>query len=314
MGLPGRELLLDAIKGTVLTLALFLAYVTFPVIGLLPGIFTPLPGIYYYLKRGAATGVALFALTSIVLLLLGDPTVAVLYLLQSGLAALLIPFFFMQGKGSARAIAYAVGINFLLIVLLAIGYGLWTGVNLTELLLKGIETSTNQAIALYEKQGLKDEDIKQLAAGIHQAGQFIGRVFPALLLVSLATIASLNMTMVFRLAAKYLPTLAKADDFKSFRNPDMLVWVVIVAGFAMLLPYHESSQVALNLLLVTGFFYFLQGLAVVLAFFQRITVPAIARMLFWLVLIFQPYLVLAIAVLGIFDIWGNFRTRKIKNL
>jgi hypothetical protein len=45
MALPGRELLLDALKGGVLTLALFLAYVTFPVIGLLPGIFTPLPAI-----------------------------------------------------------------------------------------------------------------------------------------------------------------------------------------------------------------------------------------------------------------------------
>ena len=314
MGLPGRELLLDAVKGTVLTLALFLAYITFPVLGLLPGIFTSLPGFYYYLKRGATTGAVVVVLTGIVLLLLGDPKVPILYLLQSGLIALLLPFFYMQGRGTARAIAYAVGFNFLLIVVLAISYGSWSGVDLQGLIVKGIETSTTQAIAVYEKQGIKAEDIKQFTEGMQQAGRFIGQVFPALILIALGSFAGLNMMTIFRLSGRLLPDLPKPEDFRSFRNPEMLVWVVIAAGFSMFLPYPEVTRVALNLLLVTSFIYFLQGLAVVLAFFQRIAVPAFARFFFWLVLAVQPYLVLAIAILGIFDTWGDFRIPKNKNL
>jgi len=314
MALPGRELLLDAIKGGVLTLALFLAYVTFPVFGLLPGIFAPLPAIYYFCKRGAAAGITVFAISTAVLAVMGGSTIPLLYLLQSGIIGLLLPWYYLQGKGTARAIAYPVCINFLLIVVLAVAFGLWSGADLQTTLLKGIESSTEQAIAIYSKQGLSAEDLEMLTQGIRQAGELIARVFPALLLVTLGSIAALNMSVLFRLAVKWLPDLPQPDRFQSFRNPEILVWVVIVAGFSMLIPQPDLSRAALNLLLVSGFVYFLQGLAVVLAFFQRIAVPSLARFIFWLVLTFQPYLVVAIAFLGIFDIWADFRKPKEKNL
>jgi uncharacterized protein YybS (DUF2232 family) len=82
----------------------------------------------------------------------------------------------------------------------------------------------------------------------------------------------------------------------------------------MLVPHPDTARVALNVLVVAGFIYFLQGLAVVLAFFERISVPSLARVIFWLFLLFQPYLVLAISFLGLFDVWGDFRTPKQKNL
>lgn len=314
MGLRGRELLLDAIKGGVLTLALFLAYVTIPVVGLLPGFFAPLPGMYYYFKRGAAAGAAIFAIVTMVLVAMGDPTAALLYLVQCGLLAILIPLFYSQGKGVAKALAYSVSIDFLLIVALAVGYGLWAGIDLQDSILKGIQSSISQAIAVYEKQGLKGEDLQLLTQGMQQVGSWMARVFPALLLIAMASIAALNMMALFRIAGRLLPELPKPDNFQNFRNPELLVWVVIMAGFAMLLPFPEVTKVALNLLLVTGFIYFLQGLAVILAFFQKISVPGLVRVIFWLFLAFQPYMVLAIAVLGIFDIWGDFRNPREKNL
>lgn len=314
MTLPGRELLLDVVVGGVLTLTLFLAYVTFPVIGLLPGMFAPLPALYCFCKRGALAGVAVVLITTAVLLLMREPAVPLLYLLQSGIIGLLLPWFYLQGKGTARAIAWPVGINFLLIVALAAAYGIWTGTDLAATLRQGIAGSAEQAIAIYRKQGLSAEDLEMLSQGIRQAGTLIARIFPALLLVAIGSIAVLNMTVLFRLAARRLPHLPAPDRFQSFRNPDMLIWVVIVAGFAMLIPHAHSQQAALNILIVTGFIYFLQGLAIVLTFFQRLTIPSLARYIFWLVLLFQPYLVAAIAFLGIFDIWADFRTPKTKNL
>lgn len=314
MALPGKELLLDAFKGGVLTLALFLAYITFPVIGLLPGMLAPLPAMYFFCKRGAAAGGAVFSITLTVLVIMGEPVIPLLYLLQAGIISLLLPWLYLKGKGTARTIAYSAGINFLLIVAVALAYGLWSGTDLAATLVKGIENSADQAIALYRNQGLSKEDLEMLTQGIRQAGGVIAKVFPALLLVSLGSIAALNMALIFRLAARWLPNLPMPDSFQSFRNPESFVWVVIVAGFSMLLPQPGIQQVALNLLIVCGFIYFLQGLAVVLAFFQRLSVPSLARMIFWLVLMFQPYLVLAIAFLGIFDIWANFRTPKEKNL
>lgn len=314
MQLPGRELLLDAVKGGVLTLALFLAYITFPVIGLLAGVFTPLPAIYYYLRRGAITGVLIFVISLTVLMIMGGASVPMLYLLQSGLAGILLPFFYLQAKGAARAIAYSVGINFLLIVIVALGYGFWSGADLQGLLLKGINSSTEQAITIYSKQGLSPEDLEFFTQGIRQAGSLIAQIFPALILVALGSIAALNMAVIFRLREKRLPHIPESEEFLSFRNPDILVWMVIAAGFALLLRYAELSRAGLNLLVVCGFVYFLQGLAVTLAFFKRVSIPSLARIIFWLVLAFQPYLVLALAILGLFDIWGDFRAPKQKNL
>jgi uncharacterized protein YybS (DUF2232 family) len=314
MTLPGRDITFDLIKGGVLTLALFLAYITFPVIGLLPGMFAPLPGIYFYLKRGAVTGIAIFVLTVAVLAAMGEATIPLLYILQTGAISLLLPFFYQQGKGSAKSIAYSVGIVSLLITAVAVGYGLWSGVDLQASLLQGIRTSTDQAVAVYGKQGLSKEDLDLLTSGMRQAGDLIARVFPALLVVSLGSIAALNMSVVFRLAAKYLPELAAPESFLGFRNPEPLVWFLIIAGFSMLVPQPELQRVALNILVLCAFVYFLQGLAIVLAFFRRSGTPPLARGIFWLVLMFQPYLAAAVAVLGIFDIWGDFRTPKQQNL
>jgi uncharacterized protein YybS (DUF2232 family) len=314
MALPGRELLLDALKGSVLTLTLFLAYVTFPVVGLLPGMLAPLPAIYYFCKRGKRTGFAVLLITTAVLLLMRETAVPLLYLLQAGIIGLLLPWFYLQGKGTARAIAVPVGINFLLIVAVVVTYGFWSGTDLQAILLQGIKSSGDQAIAIYSKQGLSAEDLETLSQGIRQAGALIARIFPALLMVALGSIAAMNMAMLFRIAGKWLPNLPQPDRFQTFRNPDALVWVVIIAGFSMLLPQPDIQRAALNLLVVSAFIYFLQGLAVVLAFFQKIAVPALARFIFWLVLLFQPYLVVAIAFLGIFDIWADFRSPKEKNL
>jgi len=311
---PSRELVLDAIKGGVLTLVLFLAYVTFPVIGLLPALFVPLPALYFHVKNGAASGASVFAITLTVLIFMQDGSTPLLYVLQSGLMGFLLPFFYLKGKGIAKSVAYAVGLDFLLIVVLAVGYGLWSGVDLQGMLLKGIEASTDQAIGIYSKQGLSPEDLAMLTSGIRQAGQLIASIFPALLLVSLGMVAAINMSVLFRFAAKNLPQLPQPESFLSFRNPEPLVWILIAAGFSMLVPQPDLKRAALNILVVAGSIYFLQGLAVVLAFFQRMSIPSLARIIFWLVLAFQPYLVLAIAFLGVFDIWGDFRSPKQKNL
>lgn len=314
MGLPGKELLFDAVKGGVLTLALFLAYVTFPVIGLAAGIFTPLPAIFYFFKRGASAGVLIFVITLAVLMIMGDVSIPLFYLLQSGLTGILLPYLYLQGKGAARAIAWSVGINFLLIVALALAYGFSTEVDLQGTLMKGINSSTEQAVALYGKQGLSAEDLELFTQGIRQAGELIAKIFPALILVSLGTIAALNMAVIFRIRTTRLPEVPEPEQLHSFRNPDLLVWVVIAAGFAVLVPNPDVSRVGLNILVVCGSTYFLQGLAVVLAYFKRVSVPPLARTIFWLVLAFQPYLVMAIAILGLFDIWGDFRAPKQKNL
>jgi uncharacterized protein YybS (DUF2232 family) len=304
---------LDVLKGTLLTLVLFLAYVTVPVVGFFPGLLTPLPGMFYACKRRSLVAVFIVAMATGVLLLIGERSVPLLYLLQYGVITMVLPVLYRQGRGAARAIILAVGINAVLVLVLAAGYGVVTGADLQGLVVQGIQTNVKQAVAINEKQGLKGEDLQLLTQGMEQAARFVGRVFPALALVTMGMIAGLNLLFLSRMAGR-LPELPAFSAFQSYRNPEPLVWMVIAAGFAMLVPVPAVGAAALNVLLVVGTLYFLQGLAILQHTLERLAIPRPLRIIGYLILAIQPYLVLPIAVLGIFDIWGDFRSPRTKNL
>lgn len=309
MNFPDRGALLDVIKGSVATLVLFLAYISLPLIGILPGLFAPLPLMYYALKSGRNTGIAIFLITLAVLAFVADPSALLLFLVQSGAISLAVPHFLVKGWGAARTIAYSVAISLACILLFAAAVWFVRGVNLHGEILQGINASIAQTTLLYEKSGLKGEDLQSLQEGIRQAGALIGRIYPALVLVGLAAIAGFNMLALRKLSARRNKRIP-VGDFKQFRNPEHLIWFVIVAGFALLLDNADAVTAALNVLVVVLSLYFLQGLAIIVCLFDRFTAPRLVRFILYTVLALQPYLAIAVAMLGIFDLWGNFRAPK----
>lgn len=309
MTFPGKGMPLDIIKGSIVTLTLFLAYISFPMVGLIPGVFASLPCMYYTLKSGKLAGSAIVVIAAVVLAIVVDPATTALYLLQCGIISLALPLFLAKGRGAARAIVYAVALNIAVILVMAVVYGTSQGVDLDRQVLKGIESSISQTMSLYEKSGLKGDELSLLKQGMQQAGVLIGRVYPALLITGLGIIAGLNLLLLKRLSAR-LPEPLPVGDFKQYKNPEQLVWVVIAAGFAMLVDNEGIARGALNVLVVTLFVYFIQGMAIVTHFFNRLSVPVFVRVVFYIFLIVQPYMAVAIAVLGLFDIWANFRTPK----
>ena len=299
----------DIIKGSVATLALFLAYVSLPLAGMIAGLFAPLPGAFYTLKSGKGTGIAVVLTSAFVLALVSDVTTTVFYLLQCAVISLALPLFLRREMGGARALASTTALSMLLVVAVAVTYGVVNGVDLHGLVRKGIETSIAQTAALYEKSGLKGEELKTFQQAMTQAGVLIGRIYPALVIVGLGTIAGVTLFFLQRLARR-LPHPLSIGEFRQFKNPEQLVWVLIAAGFAMLVPNPVATAAALNVLIVTLTLYFFQGMAVIIHFFKRFATPPFVRVLFYLFLGLQPYLAIAVTALGLFDLWGNFRTPK----
>jgi uncharacterized protein YybS (DUF2232 family) len=309
MKFPDKGALLDLVKGSVATLTLFLAYVTFPLAGLVPGLFVPLPAVFYALKNGRTVGVAIVTVAALVMTLMGGATFALFYLMQAGAISLVLPAFLATGRRGAKAIAYTVAVNLGAILVLAAVYGVTHGTNPHEQAIRVINSSITQVGTLYEQVGIKGEELKTLREGMQQAGILIGRVYPALIVISLAFIVGMNLALLTKLAAR-LPDFPVTGDFRGFKNPDQLVWILIVAGFAMLVKSQQVTTAALNVLIVVVSLYFVQGLAIIIHFFTRVAAPKFARVLFYLFLAFQPYLAVAVAALGIFDIWGDFRSPK----
>ena len=299
---------LDIIKGSVITLALFLAYLSLPLFGMVPGIFAPAAGLHYFLKRGRLAGYVI-VLTTAALLVIRDPASATVYLMQCGVITIALGEFLGRNKGGARSIVYAVALNLVVLIAVAATFGLVTGSNLHLQVVKGINSSISQTIALYGKAGVKGDDLASMKQAMDQAGVLISRIYPAILTIGLAVIAGLNLLLLRKLAARFALPLS-LGDFRKFKNPDQLVWVLIIAGFAMLVNNNLVSLPALNLLVVLVFAYFIQGMAVVIHSFDRFAMPFFVRLIFYLLLSLQPFLTLVVAALGVFDLWGNFRTPK----
>lgn len=98
--------------------------------------------------------------------------------------------------------------------------------------------------------------------------------------------------------------------YSSWKLPDQLIWLPIVAVSLLIVGHGPIQYGGGCLLLVSGLLYFFQGLAVVIALFERWNVPVLVRIILYFVLLIQSYSVVFLAVLGLSDVWFNMRQKS----
>jgi uncharacterized protein YybS (DUF2232 family) len=142
-------------------------------------------------------------------------------------------------------------------------------------------------------------------------GQLMSRIYPSLAIINLGLISTICLLFFLRMAIRQ-SLVVNLVPFKEFRTPDFMVWLLIIAGFSMLVPTPLVNTPALNMLVLLGVLYFIQGLAVVFAFCDRSNFASTLKVVSTVIVLTQPYLTVVITVLGIFDLWGDFRTPRTK--
>ena len=89
-------------------------------------------------------------------------------------------------------------------------------------------------------------------------------------------------------------------------------WMLVAAVAVLLVSDGMVRDASVWVLLVTGILYFFQGLAVFVALLERWRTPTFLRVLLYLVFILQSYGMLMLAILGLSDVWLNFRRPRDK--
>jgi uncharacterized protein YybS (DUF2232 family) len=89
------------------------------------------------------------------------------------------------------------------------------------------------------------------------------------------------------------------------RFPVPLVMAFVLSGAAVALPVMQPA--AYNVLLVVGFFFLLQGLAVVSFYARRLAAPPLVRALALVLVLVNPWAPQLLALLGLFDNFFDFR-------
>ena len=298
-----------SLLGVVGSFVLFAAYLAVPPLGIFSGVVAPFPAAYNRLIHGRASSLIVILGSATATTALFGIFAGCLYIGMCAMIGFIMPELLLRGVSGSRALFWTTVINLGILTSGFIAYGAVSGTNLQQLISVEIADSVKQAVAIYEKAGITGEELALLKSSMATGAELIKRLYPVLVTAMLIVIAGCNLALLKKTMAKTTVTVP-IGDFITFRNPDMLVWLLIAAGFSMLLPTSSVTTPALNILLVVILLYFLQGMAVVMAMIKRSSVSALVRIVLYALLIIQPYLLAVIAGIGLFDLWVDFRTPK----
>ncbi|MDD3617812.1 MAG: DUF2232 domain-containing protein [Desulfobulbaceae bacterium] len=189
-------------------------------------------------------------------------------------------------------------------------YGALEGMNPYTGLLQMLDAGFAQAKEYYRTSGeLPAEALLQLEQVIDGARALVPKILPGLLCCTVILTVWLNLIGSSKIVDRIRPGQAPWRKYSLWRLPDHLVWFAIASGTLLLLDLGILSTIALGVVLVCGLLYFFQGLAVFLHLLERWKVPLYFRIIIYAVLILQSYGLLLLTILGLADVWVDFRRR-----
>lgn len=293
---------------------LFAAYLVIPPAGIFSGLVAPFPAAYFRFRHGRGTGIIIVLGATAAMTAFFGLSAGTFYLVQCGLIALLLPELLLRGFSAARTIVWTTVASVLLLAAAVAFFSLASGQNVNQMAVAEIRNSVAQAVSIYEKSGVKGEDLEVLKQTMVSASDLVIRIYPALIVITLIAMVGCNLALLRRFTVRMGFTL-NITEFSSYRNPEILVWGLIAAGFSLLADNAIVTTPALNVLVIIVALYFLQGLAVLSTVIARQKIAGVLRAGLYIMLLLQPYLAALVAAIGVFDLWGDFRTpRKQENL
>ena len=279
-----------------------------PMASLFLGTWLPLPLLLAGWRLGTG-GAALLALAGALLVVVLNPALTVfqnnLGLWMILLMALVLTACHQRGWQNGSGILLAVAALGALSLVFFLGQAYVQSMSPLELWGEKAREFTDTLTKMLGESGITFSDLRVLGLPQVDLQGLLVQVMPALVLINLAMTAWINV-----LAAQWLANLWGWDDpgdpLSQWASPEWLVFLLVAAGFSLLIPWAGLRQAGLNLLLIMGFIYFCQGMAVISAVLQRYRLPFVLRGLVY-VLAFMNPLMIVVTILGLTDLWLDYR-------
>ncbi|HSE91271.1 MAG TPA: DUF2232 domain-containing protein [Candidatus Binatia bacterium] len=308
-----REIIIKFVLALASTVFLLISGVVLPAVGMIMIPFVPQPVLFFGLKYGTGLGVAVLVAALVILLVFAGEALGFIYSIFAVMVGLL---FWLLGR--LRAVELLVTAVAAAMLAAAAGvllhfYGSWGA--MTQDFRGSLIDNLTVAMRVHEKMGFPQESLNLFRERIPEIVEQMLQLLPGLLFVCLSLVVLLNVIVLWRRFPDRRTQWLSVATFREWKCPEQLVWALIGCGFVFFVPANEAvTTVAVNVLLVTGVCYFIQGLAIVAFFFHKSNVPRFLRSATYILIVFQQIFTLLVAALGLFDLWGDFRRLKKKNL
>jgi hypothetical protein len=186
-----------------------------------------------------------------------------------------------------------------------LGQAYLQGLEFTGLWEKKSQELADSLTKMMGEAGVGMSDLRVMGFPRLEIQHLLIQILPALVLINLALVAWVNVLTVQKLGNLWgWDNLG--EPLSLWVSPEWLVFVLVAAGFSLLAPFPGVRQAGLNLVLVLGFIYFCQGIAVISALLQRFNLPWALRCLVYILAFMNP-LMIVVMILGLTDLWLDFR-------
>jgi uncharacterized protein YybS (DUF2232 family) len=165
--------------------------------------------------------------------------------------------------------------------------------------------SSPQFQADMRSSGLPAERVEELTQQFRSLQQVMQVVYPAAFFIGGGLIVLANAVLLGGYLARRDPGWLDGGEFEDIRWPLGLSVAFVAAGLAVLAPLLRPA--AYNVLLVLGFFYALQGFAVVSYYARRLAAPPVLRIAVMVLVLVNPWAPQILGLIGLFDTWFDFR-------
>ena len=303
----------DIISGIAIIGLIFTASTYLPIIGFFFSLFIPLPILFYRSKLGRTTGIIVYILSIIIMIVMtGSISLDIFFFAELLLLGFVLSELFEMRLSIDKTISYACASVLITGIVILFFYSNLSNTGIYTLASEYISRNLELTMAMYESLGVPEESIHVISNSMEKIHYVLIRIIPAML-ISLTLFVSWTNLLIAKplLKAKniFFPDF---DSLKLWKAPEFMVWLFIGCGVMLILPDNSFKILGLNGLIILMTIYFFQGIAIVSFYFEKKNVPRIFRIFLYSVLALQQLVLLSVIGLGFFDMWINFRKLGVK--
>ena len=276
-----------------------------PVAGVL---LTP-AALYLHSRHGLFTGkrIALCAIVLAVPLALLLSSLSTLFLSATFFAAgFVLVASASRGDGPLLSLAKAALTLAVLWAALLSALSLMVGQNIYQVLVVFLQSALREAAQYPVGGGASAETQALVTESLSQAAHLMPLVLPAMMLVP-ALVAPFAAILLCNAVESSRGLRRRWIDFRLWRLPDVLVWLAIALAATCRLLDGPLGFVAINALILMAFAYAIQGLAVMKFFLDSRRLPMAAQFILIFLVVSQSFGLMALAILGLIEVWADFR-------
>ena len=233
------------------------------------------------------------------------------YLLLFATPSLLLPFFLRSGWRWDQAAALTVVVMIVLAGSIAAAVALNEGTTVSAFADRYVQTQMELVRDTFAPPpDLSPEQQRQLRQFIRDLEEWLQQIYPAIVVLGMAAFVLMQLWCLSLLAGRHY--ILPGVSFVDWKTPERLIWVLIAAGMIVFAASGLIRQLGLNLLIVLLLVYYVQGLAIITTLFKRKHVPVFLRIPGYMMTLFLNPLPIIVAGIGVFDLWIDFRKKRIK--